>query len=45
MDMTDSEERDSEQAFGDAWRAYAAVTPRFIPNFSKDDRVRPVNSH
>jgi len=40
-----SEERDSEQAFGDAWRAYAAVTPRFIPHFSKNDRARPVNSH
>ena len=39
-----SEERDSEKAFGDAWRAYAAVTPRFIPNLAKDDRARPVNS-
>ena len=25
------EEADSETAFGDAWRAYAARTPRFIP--------------
>jgi hypothetical protein len=32
-------------AFGDAWRAYAAVTPRFVPHLSKDDRARPVNSH
>jgi protein-S-isoprenylcysteine O-methyltransferase Ste14 len=40
-----SEERDSERAFGDAWRAYAAVTPRFIPNFTKDKGARPVNSH
>ena len=38
-------ERDSEAAFGDAWRAYAVVTPRFIPHFSKVDRARPVNSH
>ena len=30
---------------GVAWRFYAAVTPRFIPHFSKDDRARPVNSH
>ena len=40
-----TEERDSEAAFGDAWRAYAAVTPRFVPHFSNDDRARPVNSH
>lgn len=26
-----SEERDSEREFGEAWRAYAAATPRFIP--------------
>jgi len=26
-----SEEHDSEREFGEAWRAYAAVTPRFIP--------------
>ena len=39
-----SEERDSEKAFGDAWRTYAAVTPRFIPNLAKDDRALPVNS-
>ena len=29
-----SEERDSEQAFGQAWRDYAAVTPRFIPKMT-----------
>ena len=40
-----SEERDSEKAFGDAWRAYAAVTPRFIPHFSKDDRARSISDH
>jgi protein-S-isoprenylcysteine O-methyltransferase Ste14 len=39
-----SEERDSEAAFGDAWRAYAAVTPRFIPRFTKNDRARPVDN-
>lgn len=26
-----AEEHDSEKAFGEAWRAYAATTPRFIP--------------
>jgi uncharacterized membrane protein len=40
-----AEERDSEKAFGDRWRAYAAATPRFIPHFGRDDRARPVNSH
>lgn len=40
-----AEERDSEQAFGDAWRAYAAATPRFIPHFGRDDRARPLGSH
>jgi protein-S-isoprenylcysteine O-methyltransferase Ste14 len=40
-----AEERDSEKAFGDAWREYAAVTPRFIPNFSKSHRARPAGSH
>ncbi|RZL90452.1 MAG: isoprenylcysteine carboxylmethyltransferase family protein [Variovorax sp.] len=29
-----SEEHDSEREFGDAWRAYAARTPRFIPAWS-----------
>ncbi|MBK9360907.1 MAG: isoprenylcysteine carboxylmethyltransferase family protein [Rubrivivax sp.] len=40
-----AEERDSEAALGQGWRDYAAVTPRFIPRFSKDDRTRPVGSH
>ena len=40
-----AEERYSEAVFGPAWRAYAAVTPRFVPRFSKDDRARPVGSH
>jgi protein-S-isoprenylcysteine O-methyltransferase Ste14 len=30
-----TEERDSRQSFGDAWRAYAAVTPRFLPRLRK----------
>ena len=30
-----AEERDSQEAFGDAWRDYASVTPRFIPKASK----------
>jgi hypothetical protein len=34
----------TQAAFGDAWRAYAAVTPRFIAHLSKDERERPVNS-
>lgn len=29
-----AEERDSERAFGDAWRAYATRTPRFIPHLT-----------
>ncbi len=40
-----SEERDSQKAFGEAWRAYAAATPRFIPNFSRDDGARPASNH
>ncbi len=33
-----SEERDSEAAFGPAWQRYAAVTPRFIPRLSRDEK-------
>jgi protein-S-isoprenylcysteine O-methyltransferase Ste14 len=29
------EEGDSQAAFGDAWRAYAARTPRFFPRFTR----------
>lgn len=32
-----SEERDSEDAFGQAWRDYAAATPRFVPRHTKRD--------
>ena len=35
-----SEERDSEREFGEAWRAYAAVTPRFIPDWSGGRHLR-----
>lgn len=37
-----SEERDSELAFGDAWRAYAARTPRFVPDFDGHDPGRRI---
>jgi protein-S-isoprenylcysteine O-methyltransferase Ste14 len=37
-----SEERDSERAFGDAWRAYTAKTPRFIPHLTGHDHEQPV---
>jgi len=39
-----SEERDSEQAFGQAWRDCAAATPRSIPHRSKDNRARAVDN-
>jgi protein-S-isoprenylcysteine O-methyltransferase Ste14 len=38
-----AEERDSEMAFGQAWRDYAAVTPRFIPNWFRSGRERSVD--
>jgi protein-S-isoprenylcysteine O-methyltransferase Ste14 len=31
-----SEERESEAVFGEDWRRYAAVTPRFVPDFARD---------
>ena len=40
-----SEERDSEKAFGDDWRTYAAATPRFIPRLLKHDDARPASIH
>jgi protein-S-isoprenylcysteine O-methyltransferase Ste14 len=40
-----AEERDSEGMFGDAWREYEAVTPRFVPHFWKGNGGRPVSSH
>ncbi len=35
MRLAKSEERDIEAEFGDAYRQYAAVTPRFIPRLGK----------
>jgi protein-S-isoprenylcysteine O-methyltransferase Ste14 len=42
-----AEEQDSARAFGQAWQDYAALTPRFIPSFSKSKGggARPVDSH
>lgn len=42
-----SEERDSEQAFGESWRSYAAMTPRFFPDFrdSSGTHPGPVKGH
>lgn len=40
-----SEERDSEQTFGDAWREYAKATPRFIPDLFKGRRARQAGTH
>jgi protein-S-isoprenylcysteine O-methyltransferase Ste14 len=42
-----SEENDSEAAFGDAWRAYAAVTPRFWPRLGNrpPSGQTPAKSH
>ena len=37
-----AEERDSELAFGDAWHAYAARTPRFIPHLTGHGNEQPV---
>ena len=39
-----AEERDSQAAFGQAWRNYTAATPRFIPRFVKGDDA-PLDSH
>jgi protein-S-isoprenylcysteine O-methyltransferase Ste14 len=40
-----AEERDSEKAFGSAWHDYAAVTPRFVPRFSRTGREQTVDCH
>ncbi len=45
MRLAINEERDSETAFGDAWRRYAAVTPRFIPRLSKARDEKPFIDH
>ncbi len=31
------EEKDAEAEFGDEWRRYAAVTPRFIPKLTSSN--------
>lgn len=42
-----SEEHDSEREFGEAWRAYAAVTPRFLPSWGdiSHRHAYPCDSH
>ncbi len=40
-----NEERDSEAAFGDAWRRYAAATPRFIPCTARQRDAKPFVDH
>ena len=40
-----SEERDSEKAFGQAWRDYAEVTPRFIPRRGRRNGTRAAHTH
>lgn len=40
-----NEERDSEAAFGEDWRRYAAVTPRFIPRLSKNRDAKTFVDH
>lgn len=35
------EEAESEREFGQAWRGYAAKTPRFIPNIGAHSEMRP----
>lgn len=42
--LANSEERDSEKAFGQAWRDYAAVTPRFVPHLSEEHGAPAVGS-
>lgn len=39
-----AEERDSDAAFGQAWRDYADKTPRFIPRFSRRSGDEPLRT-
>ena len=39
--LAKTEERDSERLFGQAWRDYAAHTPRFFPRLRAAKSVRP----
>jgi protein-S-isoprenylcysteine O-methyltransferase Ste14 len=34
-----TEERDSDKEFGQAWRAYAAATPRFVPKWKRQPAI------
>ncbi len=34
-----TEERDSDKAFGQAWRIYAAATPRFVPKWNRQPAI------
>jgi protein-S-isoprenylcysteine O-methyltransferase Ste14 len=46
--LAHKEEREVEAEFGDTWRAYAAVTPRWIPHVGAATRVpggRPAERH
>ena len=43
--LAKAEERDSERLFGQAWRDYAAHTPRFFPRLGAAKGARPVISH
>jgi protein-S-isoprenylcysteine O-methyltransferase Ste14 len=38
--LAHSEEVDSEREFGQAWREYAAKTPRFIPRLGASGQVQ-----
>jgi protein-S-isoprenylcysteine O-methyltransferase Ste14 len=40
-----TEERDSEQAFGQVWRDYAALTPRFFPHFGSGEAAHGGDPH
>ena len=39
--LAHNEEADSECKFAQAWRDYAATTPRFIPKMSVPSQMRP----
>ncbi len=39
--LAKQEEREAEQAFGEAWRDYAKTTPAWIPKMEFDAKVKP----
>jgi protein-S-isoprenylcysteine O-methyltransferase Ste14 len=43
--LAKTEERESERLFGQAWRDYAAHTPRFFPRFGAATGLHPSDSH